>query len=55
MLPGNWLFPDLNPVEPLTPRQFNRAIHAAADAAHIDKRLSMRRQANGMSAASCAR
>jgi len=31
----------LNPVEALTPRQLNRAIHAAADAAHIDKRLSM--------------
>ena len=41
MLPGGWLFPGLNPVEPLTPRQLNRAIHAAADAAHIDKRLSM--------------
>jgi integrase/recombinase XerD len=41
MLPGGWLFPGLNPLEPLTPRQLNRAIHAAADAAHIDKRLSM--------------
>ena len=41
MLPGGWLFPGLNPVEPLTTRQLNRAIHAAADAAHIDKRLSM--------------
>ncbi|NUZ07709.1 tyrosine-type recombinase/integrase [Piscinibacter koreensis] len=41
MLPGGWLFPGLNPVEPLTPRQLNRAIHDAADAAHIDKRVTM--------------
>lgn len=41
MLPGGWLFPGLNPVEPLTPRQLNRAIHAAADAANIDKRVTM--------------
>jgi len=31
----------LNPVEPLTTRQLNRAIHMAADAANIDKRVSM--------------
>ena len=41
MLPGGWLFPGLNPVEALTPRQLNRAIHAAAEAAHIDKRVTM--------------
>jgi len=41
MLPGGWLFPGLNPVEPLTARQLNRAIHAAADAANIDKRVTM--------------
>jgi len=28
-------------MDPLTPRQLNRAIRAAAEAAHIDKRLSM--------------
>jgi site-specific recombinase XerD len=28
-------------VEPLTARQLNRAIHAAADAAKIDKRVTM--------------
>jgi integrase/recombinase XerD len=41
MLPGGWLFPGLNPVEPLSTRQLNRAIHDAAEVAHIDKRLSM--------------
>ena len=38
---GGWLFPGLNPFEPLSTRQLNRAIHAAADAAQIDKRVSM--------------
>ena len=41
MLNGGWLFPGQNPVDPLTPRQLNRAIHAAAVAARIDKRVSM--------------
>jgi len=41
MLPGGWLFPGLNPVEPLTARQLNRAIHIAAETAKIDKRVSM--------------
>jgi site-specific recombinase XerD len=41
MLDGGWLFPGLNPVESLSARQLNRAIHMAADAAHIDKRVSM--------------
>ena len=41
MLPGGWLFPGLNPMDPLTTRQLNRAIHAAAEAAQIDKRVSM--------------
>jgi integrase/recombinase XerD len=36
-----WLFPGLNPMDPLTARQLNRAIRAAADAAGIDKRVSM--------------
>ncbi len=38
---GGWLFPGLDPIDPLTTRQLNRAIHAAAEAAHIDKRVSM--------------
>ena len=33
LLPGGWLFPARNPVEPLSTRQLNRAVHAAADAA----------------------
>ena len=41
MLDGGWLFPGLDPVESLSPRQLNRAIHAAADVAKIDKRVSM--------------
>jgi site-specific recombinase XerD len=41
MLPGGWLFPGLNPMDPLSTRQLNRAVHLAADAAHIDKRVSM--------------
>lgn len=41
MLDGGWLFPGMNPVEPLTTRQLNRVVHAAAAAANIDKRVSM--------------
>jgi site-specific recombinase XerD len=41
MLPNGWLFPGLNPIDPLSTRQLNRAIHAAAEAARIDKRVSM--------------
>jgi integrase/recombinase XerD len=41
MLDGGWLFPGLNPIEPLTARQLNRAVHEAALAARIDKRVSL--------------
>lgn len=41
MLDGGWLFPGLDPVDQLSTRQLNRAIHAAAEAANIDKRVSM--------------
>jgi site-specific recombinase XerD len=41
LLPNGWLFPGLNPMDSMSPRQLNRAIHLAADAAHIDKRVSM--------------
>jgi site-specific recombinase XerD len=41
MLDGGWLFPGLNPVEPLSTRQLNRAVHAAALAAGIEKTVSM--------------
>ncbi len=39
-LPRGWLFPGRNPVEPLSTRQLNRAVHAAAEAAGIKKRVS---------------
>jgi integrase/recombinase XerD len=39
LLPGGWLFPGRNPVEPLSARQFCRAVHAAL-AAGIKKRVS---------------
>jgi integrase/recombinase XerD len=41
MLPGGWLFPGLDPVDPLSPRQLNRAVKTAAEAAKIDKGVSM--------------
>jgi len=41
MFDGGWLFPGLNPIEPMSARQLNRAIHAAAEQAGIEKRLSM--------------
>ena len=36
-----WLFPGRNPVNALTTRQLNRVCHSAAEAAGIDKRVSM--------------
>ena len=41
ILEGGWLFPGLNPIEAASTRQLNRAIHAAALDANIDKRVSM--------------
>jgi site-specific recombinase XerD len=41
MLDGGWLFPGINPIDSLSTRQLNRAVHAAAKAAGIDKRVSM--------------
>jgi len=41
ILPGGWLFPGRDPTDPMTTRQLNRVIHAAADAAGIGKRVSM--------------
>ena len=40
MLPHGWLFPGRNPVTPLSTRQMNRAVHAAAQAAEIKKRVT---------------
>ena len=39
--PQGWLFPGQNRLNPLTTRQLNRACHAAADRAGIDKRVSL--------------
>jgi site-specific recombinase XerD len=41
MLQGGWLFPGLDPIDPLSTRQLNRAVHAAAEVAGITKRVSM--------------
>ena len=41
MLNGGWLFPGRDPIDPLTAKQLNRAIHEAATLARIDKRVSM--------------
>jgi site-specific recombinase XerD len=41
MLDGGWLFPGMDPINPLTARQLNRAIHEAATLAKINKRVSM--------------
>ena len=40
MLPHGWLFPGRSPVEPLSTRQINRAVHEAAEAAKIKKRVT---------------
>jgi integrase/recombinase XerD len=40
MLPNGWLFPGRNPVEPLSTRQLNRAVHEAAEAAGIKTRVT---------------
>jgi integrase len=36
MLDGGWVFPGRDPVDPHSTRQLDGAIHAAAEAAHID-------------------
>jgi site-specific recombinase XerD len=38
--PPVWLFPGQNPINPITARQLNRAVHAAKDLAGIAKRVS---------------
>jgi integrase/recombinase XerD len=40
LLPGGWLFPGRNPVEPLSARQLCRALRAAAQTAGLKKRVS---------------
>jgi integrase/recombinase XerD len=39
--PQGWLFPGRDPAQPLTTRQLNRACHAAAQMAEINKRVSL--------------
>ena len=41
MLPGGWLFPGQDPVNPLSVRQLRRAFQMARSAAAIDKRVSL--------------
>jgi len=38
--PRLWLFPGRDPLQPLTTRQLNRAVHAAAHIAEINKRVT---------------
>ena len=38
--PQGWLFPGLNPVNPMTTRQLTRACHTAAQMAAITKRVT---------------
>ena len=40
MLPHGWLFPGRSATDPISTRQINRAIHEAAEAAGIRKRVS---------------
>jgi integrase/recombinase XerD len=39
--PQGWLFPGRNPIQPMTTRQLNRACHAAAEAAGIERNVSL--------------
>ena len=39
--PQGWLFPSRDPAQPMTTRQLNRACHAAAQMADINKRVSL--------------
>jgi site-specific recombinase XerD len=42
LLPRGWLFPGLNPVNPLSRRQLSRLFRVAADAAGLEKQASLR-------------
>jgi site-specific recombinase XerD len=41
MLPGGWLFPGINPVNPISTRQLNRMISDAAESAGLKPSVSM--------------
>src|SRR5246127_2886694 len=49
--PQGWLFPGRNPVQPMTTRQLNRACHAAAQAAGIERNVSLGLTQSGISRA----
>ena len=40
-LPGGWLFPGQNPINPLSGRQLNRAFHVALSETDIDKKVTL--------------
>jgi integrase/recombinase XerD len=50
ILPGGWLFPGLDPMEPLSARQLNRAVH---DAGSSRDRVRRMRVPNPMNARAC--
>lgn len=41
LLDGGWLFPGQNPINPMSSRQLSRACHTIAEAAELDKRVTM--------------
>jgi len=41
ILPGGWLFPGQNPVNPMSTRHLNRIFHIALEASGIDKPVSL--------------
>ena len=41
LLPGGWLFPGQNPINPLSARQLNRAFHAALNETDITKKVTL--------------
>ena len=41
MLPGGWLFPGQQPIDPMSPRQLNRVFHQARIEASITKKVSL--------------
>jgi len=41
LLPGGWLFPGQNPINPMSARQLNRAFHSALNETDIDKKVTL--------------
>ena len=39
--PTSWLFPGNNPVNPISARQLNRALHTATELAGLDKKINL--------------